>query len=554
MRPAFVLGTFALVALGVGLACVLPCEPRWTLDVDEQVGDVSPDGESFFTIVPSRDHQQFGPLRLRDSRTGREIRAFFTAGERLLRLTVSGNRRFCAAIVEPDQVRVVDLQEQRSWSLPAPDVNADYALHFAADGGMIHVRAAHVRLPERNFLFELPAGRLFAPAESIKEAQFSPDGRYLVTVQADGTHLWNRATREKVGEYRTQHAFRFSRAGPRLVTSPESGEKEPFRPVLWDLNTHRRVADLPVAAPADPDCRYVHCTFAPDGRWLVTWHEFERDGQTLEVWDSADGRRLARHQLDPDHRRSLVLSPDSSALVVIEWFDLGMQYSQGDFALSLLDMPSGRVRWQRRFAREETPLEWNGPMGAPGIRPEDIRFTADSRRLGTFAARQGEWRFLDAQTGESLPSTRLFDAGTSCFHLDQSALSPGDRALVVSASVHVPPPRFFPAWAQRWWPHRLRWETLTLVLDSATGAELGRVRLPGSVRSVSSAGDLLVTDRSLDDDFTHSHRLQGWSVPSGRPWRSIIGIPVALGLLALALRRAARENRRLNPLQRLVPG
>src|SRR5262245_41330990 len=120
-----------LFLIGLSLYFLLPFQPLWTLDADEEIAGTTHDGAHFFTVVLARvGHDQFGPLRLRDCRTGGEVKAFFADGELLQRLTVSNDRRFCAAIVEPDQVRVVDFQERRAWSLVAKDVSADYSLHF----------------------------------------------------------------------------------------------------------------------------------------------------------------------------------------------------------------------------------------------------------------------------------------------------------------------------------------------------------------------------------------------------------------------------------------
>ncbi|MCI0738751.1 MAG: hypothetical protein L0Y72_06890 [Gemmataceae bacterium] len=393
LRPRACLFWLFLLGLGVALYFALPDQPLWTLDVDEEALGFTDDGAHFFTVVPSRagKHEEYGPVRLRDSRTGTEVQSFFAAGDHLERLTISDDRRFCAAVVVPDQVRVVDFQERRSWSLAAPEVNADYALHFAPDGKMVHVRAAHAKLPERNFLFELPSGNLFANPDSIRYAQFSPDGRYLVCRKEDGMHLWDSHTRYEVGNYlECNEYFRFSPDGRRLLTTDKPVKKAPFRPVLWDLATHKRIAELPVEMLPDVGFRYVLATFSRDGHWLVTWHEHEKDGRTLEVWDSATGKRLARHDLDPNRQRSLVFAPDSASLAVIEWSAMNLSGFTGPFDLTMLDMPSGKARWQRQFTPEKTQLKWAGPNNAPGMSQASFRFspegfTADRLEFGIVA-------------------------------------------------------------------------------------------------------------------------------------------------------------------------
>src|SRR5262245_38858067 len=532
-----------LFLIGLSLYFLLPFQPLWTLDADEEIAGTTHDGAHFFTVVLARvGHDQFGPLRLRDCRTGGEVKSFFDNGTLLQRLTVSNDRRFCAAIVEPDQVRVVDFQERRAWSLVAKDVSADYSLHFAPNGKMLHVRAAHVKLPDRNFLFELPSGNLFAPPDSIRTAYFSEDGHYLVLSKADGMHLWDNETRQEVGDYLDQRdvSFRFSPDGQRLLTSPEPEENEPFRPVLWDLATHRRVAELPVELPPEVGYRYVLAQFSPDGRWLVTWHEHERDGRTLEVWDSGTGKRLARHALNPKCRRSIVMAPDSAGLVVVDWIDFGMRGCEGAFALTMLDMPSGEVRWQRHFEREKPRLTWNGPAGAPGVRLDDVRFTPDGSALSIFVPRHAQWEFLDTRTGQSQRTVHLLDAGSECLFLHNEPISHESQLFLMRASLHPPPPRFVPAWVQRWLPRLPGDGTLTLLLDSADATELARLQLPGRVNSVSLDGQRILTEKHTDGDVGTRIRLQAWSVPPARSWLTIVGVPLAVGAGLLGLRKIWR--------------
>ena len=350
-------------------------------------------------------------------------------------------------------------------------------------------------------------------------------------------HLWDSATRQEVGNYlEWDENFRFSPDGRRLLTTVEPDEKEPFRPVLWDLATHRRVAELPVEMLPDVGYRYVLATFAPDGHWLVTWHEHERDGRTLEVWDSATGRRLGRHDLHPKYRRSLVLAPDAAGLAVIDWTEMNMRGGTGTFGLTMLDMPSAKVRWRREFTRRKTRLAWEHPQGEPGLGQDDFHFAADGSILSIFSAAEATWEFLDARTGQSLHTAHILAAGTACHSATNDPVAPDVRRFWFRASLPVRPPRFLPAWAQRWLPGP-RQTTLTLLLDGTSGAELGRLQTPGRVTSVSPDGSLVLSERYLDDNAVAYKRIQAWTVPPGRRWLWIVGIPLVVGAGLLMLRR-----------------
>ncbi|MCI0377370.1 MAG: WD40 repeat domain-containing protein [Gemmataceae bacterium] len=524
--------------MGVLLYFALPDQPLWTLDVDQEACGFTYDGAYFFTVVPSRagKHEEYGPIRLRDSRTGTVVQSFFAAEDHLERLTISDDRRSCAAVVVPDQVRVIDFQERRSWSLAAPQVNADYDLHFAPDGKMLHVRAAHVKLPERNFLFELPSGELFANPVSIRYAQFSPDGRYLVCRKEDGMHLWDSQTRREVGKYlECDEHFRFSPDGRRLLTTVEPDEKAPFRPVLWDLATHKRIAELPVEMLPDLNYRYVLAAFSHDGRWLVTWQEHQQDGRTLEVWDSATGKRLARHDLDLNRRRSLVHAPDSASLAVIEWSAMDPSGRTWPFDLTMLDMPSGKVRWQRQFTPEKPQLQWTGLNNAPGMSQRDFRFSPEGDVLSMFNPTRAEWTFLDVATGVTQKSVRMIDAGTTIAALTNPAGSTDGRRWLTRALIYESS-TLIPAWIRRWFGRYGDYFDLTMLHDDR-GQERMRLKINGRAESfLSPDGEFVLTDTFPDSEDIHSNRIQAWRTPPGRPWLSIVGVPLAVGVGLLMLR------------------
>jgi WD40 repeat protein len=112
---------------------------------------------------------------------------------------------------------------------------------------------------------------------SIRALAFSPDGRWLAASGGEQVHLWNWGMSEKVATL-TGHAGRvttaqFSPDGKRLVTASLDGTAK-----LWDAATGKLVATF---APGTYKTGMGVAVFSPDGRSLVT----AGDDGAIRVWD-----------------------------------------------------------------------------------------------------------------------------------------------------------------------------------------------------------------------------------------------------------------------------
>jgi len=536
---------FALlvVSLGVTLYFTLPDAPLWSVVADEEIGGFTPDGAHFFTYAATHEHH--GPIRLRESRTGSLVETFFPEGPTLHRPEVSSDRRYWAAIVEPNEVRVIDFQERRAWSLPAKDVSGEYQVQFSPTSDMLQIRAAHAKLPNRNFLFELPSGKLIGDPDEILYVHYSQDGRHLAYVTKAGLHLWDRkAQKEITCDWDGDERIRFSFDGRRLVTYHDRDEKEPFQLALWDLENYRRIALLPVEQPLET--RYAVTTFARDDRWFKTWHDYPDDGRVLATWDSETGKRIARYELGP-RRRSFVSAPDSSCVLVDEW-----GRKRGDeeddenspVSLTLLEMPSAKVRWRRELAHRPPTVLW---MMGGGIRrgdPDHFRFSPDGQVVVAFSTLHAEWEYLDVRTGATLKTVRLLEDGASALAPGRPEISPDGRWIHTTYRQSDPPESKWLAWIRRWVPKKQNHSTLTMVHDLASGDELLRMRIVGNADgTLAPDGQLLLTCTWLPDGSAPSRCLQAWPVPAHRPWAMIVGVPVLFAGALLSVRWIWRRLR-----------
>ncbi len=143
-------------------------------------------------------------------------------------------------------------------------------------------------------------------------AEFSPDGRRLLTVSHNRVCVWDAASGEKRGALKGPWSS-FARFGPdsrRVVAvSPYEG------PRLWDVETNKI---LPLK---DHQLVVNGAAFSPDGRLVAT----VSDDETARVWETATGREvytLTGHEgpvrcvaFSPDGRRVATSSDDGTARV-----------------------------------------------------------------------------------------------------------------------------------------------------------------------------------------------------------------------------------------------
>jgi len=132
---------------------------------------------------------------------------------------------------------------------------------------------------------------LFSPLEHearIIEASFSLDGSKIVTVSGTEASIWdaNRGTRLSICPHPCEvtHA-EFSPNGRWLVTSCADLDTTPYAAQIWDASTGR-----PIGKPLAHGDGVRHASFSPDSRRVVTSGE----DRTAIIWDVETGLRIRR--------------------------------------------------------------------------------------------------------------------------------------------------------------------------------------------------------------------------------------------------------------------
>lgn len=147
-------------------------------------------------------------------------------------------------------------------------------------------------------------------ADWVRNAQFSRDGKLIVTGSRDGTaRLWDAVNGNElmvIGklDQRPIHA-QFSPDGKKIVTVDSSGEMQ-----VWDTAARKQIA-----AMSKPGVRILRARFSPDGKLIVT----VTDEGVARLWDAASGRELTGSH---GHRGSIndaEFSSDGAKIVTASW-------------------------------------------------------------------------------------------------------------------------------------------------------------------------------------------------------------------------------------------
>jgi WD40 repeat protein/tetratricopeptide (TPR) repeat protein len=425
-----------------------------------------------------------------DLETGRRLASWRVAGDVSgLRFSPDGRRVLTAW--DRSISRDVYANEARVWEAatgqpvtPLLEHGRGYSYYggdsmFSPDGRHVATAAAGVKV------WDATTGRLvffLDPPVGVTSADYSPDGKRLLTGGQDGTvRLWDARTGQQAGEPLKHDGpvtgARFSPDGGRVLSIARGAVH------LWEVATR-----APVRTLRPPHGSVHKAALRSDGLVILA----ECDDDAVRLWD-ADGGPAA-------------------PVLPLPWPGQARLSRDGRHVLTLGGGERGARLWDVSLGQPPQPLDETSwyvemPRGAWLREPHYQGLSPDGRRL--LVAANGTVRVWDAVTGERLAGPAAYRGRVS-----RATLSRDGRLVVLDC------------WGERGKPDESA-ETVQ-VLDLATGRPLqAPLPLAGRRLDALDADHLRAAVVGPDPDAEGNTRVEVWDLAGGRalsPPRSIPGV------------------------------
>ncbi len=311
--------------------------------------------------------------------------------------------------------RLTTLLMYHGFALPVSRMQHDNAIEsaqFSPDGKWL-VTASQDRIAQ---IWNAQSGKprtdpLKHDAE-VWSAEFSADGKRIVTASRDRTaRVWDAQSGKPLTEPLRHDGYvvsaQFSMDGTRILTSSGDRQAMTWDTQVWDAKNGKLLTALDVDI-----FRVKSAEFSPDGKLIVTT---ARDGG-LQISDSRSGKPLSKPLQDdrvvqsahfsPDGKRIVTASYDKNACIwdvqsgklltaITHESDVtSAKFSPDGKRILTVSMEGAHVRDAQSGKQLIAPLKHDGVVGS-------AEFSADGKRIVT-ASRDRTVRVWDAQSGELL--------------------------------------------------------------------------------------------------------------------------------------------------------
>ncbi len=334
--------------------------------------------------------------------------AFSPSGNRLL--TVQGGQYERSAVTEKVQAQVWDVKTGNAIGNPIAHLGSINSAQFSPDGRWVLTASDDKTARIWDARTGDPVGYPMRHAAKVNSASFSPDGKWVVTASADNTaRIWMAQTGyafDEAGRYpnAAQYPFALSTGGWRLVTGWSDHTAR-----VWNLQTGKLVARTPPFANS-----VLSVAFSPDGTRVLSTSAGPEPPTVLRhpaearLWDARTGRLIGAPMRHADEITSASFSPD------------------GKFVLT--------------SSRDDTARIWDAATGKPASPPmrcaaavSFAAFSSDGKRVLTGSA-GGLLNVWDPQSPQhAMMQTRLGNSSGVTDNPTAGQFSP-DGTLILAVS------------------------------------------------------------------------------------------------------------------------
>jgi len=166
--------------------------------------------------------------------------------------------------------------------------------------------------------------------DPIESLAFSPDGRYIVSIDGDGVlKLWDVSSEREIrtfnvpsGSIYDMYSVAYSPDGKHIVSSATLTTS--YAVILWDVSSGRKVRNF-----QGHDSKVNVVAFSSDGKYVVSG---DHDG-TIKLWDVSSGREVQTFTGHGGYVESVNLSPNGKYVAAAGSHD----------TVKLWDVSSGKV-------------------------------------------------------------------------------------------------------------------------------------------------------------------------------------------------------------------
>ena len=268
-----------------------------------------------------------------------------------------------------------------------------------------------------------PVSKPMMHEDIVGSAAFSPDGARVVTASGKTTCVWDAITGKPVtkpiNHEKKVNSATFSPDGKWILTASLDGTAR-----VWDAASVN-----PVSKPMSGEVVIESATFSPDGKWVLT-----TSGNTARVWDAASGNPVSKPMSGEVVIESASFSPDGKWVLIVSTRSSRVWYAatgntvskpmvHWDDVKSATFSPDGK--WVLTASSDKTACVWYAatgePMGEPMNHEDFINsatFSPDGKWVVT-ASRDKTARVWDALTGKPVSEPmnheeRVLSASFSC--------------------------------------------------------------------------------------------------------------------------------------------